>query len=86
MRKGYTDDGPWRGNQVRTGLALIRSYSESLRDVVLPVAHVRIGVEAERGQSGSGRGQTEAECGRGLPRGGGRRGDNGKESRRGVVP
>ena len=69
MRKGYTDGGPWRGDQVRTGPALIRGYSESLRDVVLPVAHVRVGVEAERGRSGSGRGRTEAECGRGLPRG-----------------
>ena len=49
MRKGYTDGGPWHGNQVRTGPALIRSYSESLRNVVLPVAHVRVGVEAERG-------------------------------------
>ena len=49
MRKGYTDGGPWCGNQVQTGPALIRGYSESLRDVVLPVAHVRIGVEAEGG-------------------------------------
>ena len=69
MRKGYTDGGPWRGDQVRTGPALIRGYSESLRDVVLPVARVRVGVEAERGRSGNGRGRTEAECGRGLPRG-----------------
>ena len=69
MRKGYTDGGPWRGDQVRTGPALIRGYSESLRDVVLPVAHVRVRVEAERGRSGSGQGRTEAECGRGLPRG-----------------
>ena len=64
------------------GPALIRSYSESLRDVVLSVAHTRVGVEAERGQSGSGRGRTEAECGKG----GGRRGDTQKEGRREVVP
>ena len=47
MRKGYTDSGPWRGNQVRTGPALIRGYSESLCDIVLPVAHICVGVEAE---------------------------------------
>ena len=47
MWKGYTDGGPWRGDQVRAGLALIRGYSEGLRDVVLQVAHVCVGVEAE---------------------------------------
>ena len=51
------------------GPALIHGYSEGLHDIVLPVAHARVGVEVERGRSGSGRGRMEAECGRGLPRG-----------------
>ena len=69
MQKGYTDGGPWHGNQVRAGPVLIRSYSESGHDVVIQVVHVCIRVGAEWRQSGSGQGRTEAECGRGLPRG-----------------
>ena len=81
MRKGYTDGGPWRGNQVRTGPALICGYSESLRDVVLSVVHACIGVEAERGRSGGGQGRTEVECGRGPPRGADKGATRGKRAR-----
>ena len=61
MRKGYTDGGPWHGNQVWVGLVLIHSYSESGRDIVIQVVHVCVRVGAEWRQSGSGRGRMEAD-------------------------
>ena len=81
MRKGYTDGRPWHGNQVRAGPVLICGYSESGCDVVIQVAHVHIGVGAEWRRSGSGRGQMEVECGRGLPRGADKEVTRGKRAR-----
>ena len=81
MQKGYTDGGPWHGNQVRMGPVLIRSYSESGHDIVIQVVHIRVRVGAEWRWSGSRRGQTEAECGRGLPRGADKGETEGKRAR-----
>ena len=68
MWKGYIDSGPWHGNQVWTGLVLIRGYSESGHNVVIQVVHVCIRAGVEWRQSGNGQGRMGVEGGRGLLR------------------
>src|SRR5258708_2422937 len=50
MWKGYIDGSPWHGNQVRMGLVLIHSWSESGCDVVIQAVQVCIRVGAEQRQ------------------------------------
>ena len=82
MRKGYTDGRPWHGNQVWMGPVLIRSYSESGRNVVIQVVHIRIrvGVEWKWMRSDGSR------VWKGASQGGGQRGDKRKEGKREVIP
>ena len=82
MQKGYTDSGPWHGNQVQTGPVLIRGYSESGHDVVIQVVHIRIGVGAEWKRTRS----DGSRVWKGASQGGRQRGDKRKEGKREVVP
>ena len=64
---------------------MIRSYSEGLRDVVLPVAHVHVREERKGGRVEADEvGRKQSVEGGFL--GGGQRGDKGREGRREVIP
>ena len=61
MQKGYTDGGPWCGNQVRVGLVLIRGYSESGHTYALELEQNGGGVKKGASQGGRQRGDKRKE-------------------------